>query len=230
MKGAGVARVQVIGHTPTVIERLDQNNTGYWWPSDDHPRYGDVAAYRDIHSDYIYALGGAPNPVTTWPENQYVYQIRVEASEAFDLSAYEYWWGRGTGWKRQPLTSFNSTTAVLWGVGQGQIVWSKYFDCYIFVHLGTFCSCETSGAQSCELLLAKYFGALSDFNRVALRTAGSPEGPWSSDVIVYEPKLHGPFAYAGVAHPYLDPTGQTLTISYTNAPNIIEVVKVSFSK
>lgn len=139
-----MARVQVIGHTPTVIERLDQNNTGYWWPSDDHPRYGDVAAYRDIHSDYIYALGGAPNPVTSWPENQYVYQIRVKASEAFDLSAYEYWWGRGTGWKRQPLTSFDSTTAVLWGIGQGQIVWSKYFDCYIFVHLGTFCSCEHS--------------------------------------------------------------------------------------
>ena len=67
-----------------------------------------------------------------------------------------------------------------------------------------------------------------DWNKVALRTAASPEGPWSADVIVYEPKLLGPHAYAGVAHPYLDSTGQTLTISYTNAPNVIEVIKVTF--
>ena len=70
--------------------------------------------------------------------------------------------------------------------------------------------------------------AKADWNKVALRTANSPEGPWSADVIVYEPKLLGSYAYAGVAHPYLDSTGQTLTISYTNAPNVIEVIKVSF--
>jgi len=136
LKGAGVARVQVIDGTPTVIERLDMNNTGYWWPSDKHARYGDVAAYRDVHSDYIYALGGAPNFVTSWPENQYVYQVRVKASQAWDLSAYEYWWGRSIGWSSRPLSTFNAETAVMWGVGQGQIVWSNYFECYIFVHLG----------------------------------------------------------------------------------------------
>lgn len=30
-------------------------------------------------------------------------------------------------------------TAVMWGVGQGQIVYSNYFNCYIYVHLSTFC-------------------------------------------------------------------------------------------
>jgi len=65
---------------------------------------------------------------------------------------------------------------------------------------------------------------------VALRTAPSPEGPWSSDVIVYEVKCNeNGFAYAGAAHPYLDPSGKTLVISYTNYPNIIETIKVTFS-
>jgi hypothetical protein len=126
----------VINSTPTCIECLDQGNTGYWWPTATNPRYGDVAAYRDPNSDYIYAIGGVPNSVTSWPDNQYVYQVRVIASQAYDLSAYEYCWGRQAGWSSTPLSTFNSTTAVMWGVGQGQIVWSNHFDCYIFVHLG----------------------------------------------------------------------------------------------
>ena len=66
---------------------------------------------------------------------------------------------------------------------------------------------------------------------MALRTAPSPEGPWASDVIVYDVKCaEGGLAYAGVVHPYLDPSGETLVISYTNDPNVIEVIKVVFSK
>jgi hypothetical protein len=38
----------------------------------------------------------------------------------------------------------------------------------------------------------------------------------------------GGMIYAGVAHPYLDTSGKTLTISYTNYPNAIEVIKVTF--
>lgn len=33
--------------------------------------------------------------------------------------------------------------------------------------------------------------------------------------------------YAGVAHPYLDPSGRSMVISYTNNNNI-EVIKVTF--
>ena len=207
-----------------MIERLDLNDMGHWWPCDSHARYGDVAAYHDVRTNYIYALGGAPNFATSWPDNQYVYQVRVKASQAYDRNAYEYWWGRSIGWRSKPLSTFNATTAVMWGVGQGQIVWSNYFECYIFVHLGM--SFFGPLSKKKKLLTSKYI----DCNKVALRTAASPEGPWSADVIVYEPKLLGDFAYAGVAHPYLDSTGQTLTISYTNAPNVIEVIKVTFSR
>ena len=150
--------------------------------------------------------------------------LRHKASQAYDRNAYEYWWGRSIGWRSKPLSTFNATTAVMWGVGQGQIVWSNYFECYIFVHLGM--SFFGPLSKKYKILTSKYI----DWNKVALRTAASPEGPWSADVIVYEPKLLGDFAYAGVAHPYLDSTGQTLTISYTNAPNVIEVIKVTFSR
>lgn len=67
-------------------------------------------------------------------------------------------------------------------------------------------------------------------NNVVIRTAPSPEGPWTSDVTVYTVKANSnKFAYAGAAYPFLDTSGKTLVISYTNYPNVIEVIKVEFS-
>jgi hypothetical protein len=40
----------------------------------------------------------------------------------------------------------------------------------------------------------------------------------------------GSLAYAGVAHPYLGSIGQILTFPFTNEPNDVEVIKVTFSK
>jgi hypothetical protein len=63
---------------------------------------------------------------------------------------------------------------------------------------------------------------------VALRTASTPEGPWSQDKEVFEATpIDGGFVYAGVAYPYLDETGKTLTIAYTNN-NHVQVIKVTF--
>jgi len=73
---------------------------------------------------------------------------------------------------------------------------------------------------------------LSAGNQVYMRTAPKPEGPWTADVLAYSPTLleANGYAYAAVAHPYLDSTGKTLTISYTNSPNVIQVIKVNFTK
>lgn len=49
---------------------------------------------------------------------------------------YEYWWGRQKGWKSELLTTFTAETAVMWMSGQGQVVWNKYLNCYVFVRLG----------------------------------------------------------------------------------------------
>ena len=65
--------------------------------------------------------------------------------------------------------------------------------------------------------------------KVYLRTATSLEGPWTPDVQVYKSEpIKGGLVYAGVQHPYLDPTGQTLVVSFTNN-NHIEVIKVAFA-
>lgn len=48
------------------------------------------------------------------------------------------------------LTEHNSETAVMWGAGQGQVVYSEYFKCYIYVHLSEF-GCESQGMNSMRL-------------------------------------------------------------------------------
>lgn len=107
-----------------------------WWDTKVTPKYGDVAAFRDPNSEYIHIWGNPPNSESAFPQNGYVYQARVRAADAFDLGKYEYWWGRGQGWKSDVLTTFTPETAVMWGVGQGQVVYSKYFSCYVYVHIG----------------------------------------------------------------------------------------------
>jgi hypothetical protein len=91
-----------------------------------------------VNSDYIYIWGHPPKPVTEWPATEYVYQARVKAADAFDLDKYEYWWGRKKGWQTEVLSEHNAETAVMWGVGQGQMVYSEWFKCYIYVHLSKF--------------------------------------------------------------------------------------------
>ncbi|KAF4809794.1 hypothetical protein CGCTS75_v014710 [Colletotrichum tropicale] len=202
--GAGIAKVDVINGTPTVTKRF--GDQGFWWPANSNPRYGDIMAFRDPRSEYIYAWGGPPTTKTGWVDGSYVYMVRVKASDAFDLTKYQYWWGRQQGWKSDRLTTFTSETAVLWGTGQGQVVWNQFYQCYIMVHLGI-----GGGA-------------------VFLRTAPSPEGPWTPDVQIFQAQpIDNGLVYAGVAHPYLDDSGKTLTMSFTNN-NRIQVIKATFSK
>ncbi|KAK4168204.1 hypothetical protein QBC43DRAFT_341499 [Cladorrhinum sp. PSN259] len=203
--GAGVGKIEVLNDTPTVTERFGLG--GYWWDANTTARYGDVMAYRDEWSSHIYIWGGPPNYVTFWGDKAYSYLARVKAKDAFELSEYEYWWGRKQGWKREVLSTFTPETAALWGTGQGQITWNAYYKCYIMVHTSTFGS------------------------TIMLRTALSPEGPWTPDIEVFTaaPIVDGGLdVYAGVAHPYLDESGKTLVVSYTNN-NYIEVLKVEFN-
>jgi hypothetical protein len=119
--------------SPTVVQRF--GDSGYWWEVSDGARYGDVAAYRDDNDAYIYGWGGAPTNITDYVGSQYVYQIRVATSGAWDQTQYEYWWGRDQGWQlNTPLTNFTAETAVMWGVGQGSTYWSPKYQCYFYVH------------------------------------------------------------------------------------------------
>lgn len=63
---------------------------------------------------------------------------------------------------------------------------------------------------------------------MALRTSEKLEGPWSEDREVFSATpIPGGYVYAGVAYPYLDETGKTLTVAYTNN-NHIQVARVTF--
>ncbi|KAL4799484.1 hypothetical protein BDV19DRAFT_385253 [Aspergillus venezuelensis] len=195
----------MVFYLPVVTQRFGE--TGYWWDSNTTPRYGDIAAYRDEKSD------------------QYVYQVRVKAGDAFDPAKYDYWWGRAQRWKiGKPLTEFTSDTAVMWSVGQGQVVNSEYYQVYMFVHFaggdGEFSPVLTFSQQEKVLICLD--------SAFAIRTAHALEGPWSDDVTFYTPTAYeGGMVYAVCAHPYLDESGKTLTISYTNA-NHIQVIKATF--
>jgi len=136
LRGAGIAKVQVINGTPSVTQRLGTN--GYWWDSKIYPRYGDVAAYRDRLSNFIYAWGGSPSSMTSFVEGGYNYLTRVNAPDAFDLSKYEYYYGPSQGWLKTPHNQFGADVATFWNVGQGQMVYNKFYKCYIFIHLGRF--------------------------------------------------------------------------------------------
>ena len=64
---------------------------------------------------------------------------------------------------------------------------------------------------------------------MSLRTAPAPEGPWTADKEIYtDPPIDGGLVYAGVAYPYLDDSGKTLTIGFTNN-NHIHVIRVNFA-
>lgn len=64
---------------------------------------------------------------------------------------------------------------------------------------------------------------------VFIRTADNLEGPWTPDVQIFQAMpIDDGLVYAGVAHPYLDETGKTLVVSYTNN-NHIEVLRVEFA-
>ncbi|KAK4643712.1 hypothetical protein QC761_405800 [Podospora bellae-mahoneyi] len=201
--GAGVARVELIDEVPTVTHRY--GSQGWWWDSKKYARYGDQIAYRDENSEYIYIWGGPPDYITDWSTINYHYLARVKAKKAFDLGAYEYYWGKQKGWRKQVLDRFDTETSVMWGSGQGQVHWSEYWGCYLLVHLGI-----AGGA-------------------VFIRTADNLEGPWTPDVQIFQAMpIDDGLVYAGVAHPYLDETGKTLVVSYTNN-NHIEVLRVEFA-
>ena len=201
LKGAGIAQVQMLFDNIAVSKRYGDN--GYWWDANTTPHYGDIAAYQDEKGEYTYILGNPPNSQSGFPAGSYHYQARVKSSAAFDLTQYEYWWGRAQGWKSDVLTEFTSETAVMWNAGQGQMLYSNHFNCYMFVHIGG--------------------------SAVQIRTAPAPEGPWTADQEIYaDTPMDGGYVYSGVAYPYLDTSGQTLTVAWTNN-NHIRVAKITFN-
>lgn len=122
--GAGVASVNVTATYPPIptTQRLSQ----YWWDGETEPWYGDVGAIRS--GDYIYAYGHTES-------TPYVYLARVPWQSATDLFCYEYW--NGNCWQTDRLYNPGETEGVFWQINQGQVIYSHYYDCFMFVYSGT---------------------------------------------------------------------------------------------
>lgn len=209
--GAGVAEISIdtTGAYPVPkAERLCK----YWWDGETEPWYGDVCALKA--GGYVYAYGHAK-------DSPFVYLARVKQGDATNLNSYEYW--NGESWQHERLErhSLGEKESVFWQINQGQIVWSNYHQRFLFIYCDNFWSCQV-------LVSVDLRAEISDIDSQQLKTASAPEGPWSEPQTVYKPTpvQEGGNIYAAVPHQYFDPSGKTLTVTYTNHPNVIQAIRI----
>ncbi len=134
------------------------------------------------------------------------YVARALLAAARNRSAYEFW--NGTTW----VTEINQATEVFSGAWSGLTVsWNPYFDKFLLVH------------------------SPLDSNDVLMRTAPTPEGPWSEPIVAFtgmEPPIADNKNYTAREHPELSSNdGRTVLITYYHPLTTtaeIRLVEVTF--
>lgn len=131
MLGAGVAEVSLEAYGDMPIPHANRLSK-FWWDGETEPWYGDVCALKA--DDHVYAYGHVK-------DNPWIYLVRAPLDRATDLNAYEYW--NGSGWQSERLRrdELNEKQSVFWQVNQGQVYWSKYHNCFVFIYCDNFWSC-----------------------------------------------------------------------------------------
>ena len=129
LMGAGVASITLDTSAYPPVPQIQRLPPQYWWDATCEPWYGDLGALRS--NGYIYAYGHGPEG------NPWVYLTRVRADEAIDATCYEYW--NGETWQGDRLNgkTIGEKESVFWQINQGQVIWSNYFGCFLFVYCGT---------------------------------------------------------------------------------------------
>jgi hypothetical protein len=200
LQGAGVAEVTLDTSSYPPVPHIERLPPRYWWNASCEPWYGDVCALGA--NGHIYAYGHGPEG------NAWIYLTRAAIGDVSNLDKYEYW--NGDNWQTNRLDgkTIGEKESVFWQINQGQVIWSNYFNCFLFVYCDTWMN-----------------------SKVLMKTAQQPEGPWSDAMTLYQatPLTNGSSIYAAVPHPYFDETGKTLVVTFTNHPNTIQAVRVTFS-
>lgn len=94
------------------------------------------------------------------------------------------------------------------GPASGEIFFSPYHNTYVIVFMNGFVDGTFLAAYS---------------------TTGAITGPWTKEQVIYQPPWpEASWNYAGHAYPGMDPSGSTLTLSYTYGGNFINIVKVTW--
>ncbi|KAK5083527.1 hypothetical protein LTR05_006029 [Lithohypha guttulata] len=130
--GAGVADVSLESRNGVPVP-MARRHERFWWDGETEPWYGDVCALKA--GGHVYAYGHAK-------DNPWIYLARARTEDATVLNAYEYW--NGVDWQRERLRrqELNEKQSVFWQINQGQVIWSRYHNCFLFVYCDNFWSCQ----------------------------------------------------------------------------------------
>lgn len=206
--GAGVAQVILTGQNVST-SRMGKN----WWDATaGEPWYGDVGAYTDGNYIWGYGHGGSTH--------MDVYLTRAPVSGWTDFDNWEYYDGSTDSWSNTRLYNPSSAQAMqwnadegpVWAVGQGQMIWSPYYQKIVWVYATDFAD-NSNGV----------FG-------VYARTADRPRGPWSSKVELFTvQRAQSDYqVYCAVANPYFDDSGKTLVVTVDNGAATVQATTVNF--
>ena len=128
LMGAGVSSISLDTSTYPPIPHVKRLPPQFWWDAKCEPWYGDVCALGWDNHIYAYGHGIEGNP--------WVYLTRVRTEEATNIGRYEYW--NGDNWQSERLDgkAIGDKESVFWQINQGQVMWSNYFGCFLFVYCG----------------------------------------------------------------------------------------------
>lgn len=215
MVGAGLATVTLVDSGSNLPRPTATRLAEYWWDGATEPWYGDCGALKV--GDYIYAYGHAQAA-------PYVYVCRVKCECATDLSQYEYW--NGPTWQTDRLYNPGEKEGVWWQINQGQICWSPFYNCFIFVYVGK----DPRVLRPTMPLRTRLMSFIDSWmnSKVLAMVSDCPTGPWSDPIELYQatPLSNGGCIYAAAPHPYYDESCCTLIVTFTNMPNDIQAIKV----
>ena len=139
------------------------------------------------------------------------------ASAIYSRSNYQYY--NGVSWTSSiPTTgaaaNFFSFTYDFFGTqigpGSGEIFWSSYHNTYLLIFMDS---------------------SVSALFRVSYSLTGQILGPYTDPVNLYQTGRIGPnqsISYGGHSYPGMDPSGNTLALSYTYNGNYINMAKITW--
>ena len=157
------------------------------------------------------------------PDDSDVYLARVAPVNIDSVSGYQYWNGSAYTSTRLVYPDYNgyAPSAVLTGLSQGSIVYSDYYNLYIYLAPGG----GFSGRMwFSEPRVNKICVRLTFTTEIIAFTAQNPEGPWNKSVVLYQ---GSGILYAPVAQAHFDTSGKTLTFDYSIfESSVLQTVKV----
>ena len=207
----GLALVTLSGTKNVTTTRLSE----YVWDAvAGEPQYGDVGAYTD--GTYIFGYGHGSTSAT----QLYTYLTRNLLTTWSNTSKWEYFNGSSNTWSTTRLYNpapsvalqWNPADGSAWAIDQGQMIWSAYYGCIIWVYTIDW-SDNGAGLYS-----------------VYARTAKTPQGPWTAAVKLYsvQAATAGGLVYCAIANPYYDASGKSIVVTVANGANVIQATKVVF--